>query len=175
MLKINFCPESDDPKLVDSAKIYQKIWKVEGSKIVPAIERISGLKFKEKFINAIVFEGISYSHPLRIRASYPDVVKKGTLIHELCHRLLVGNKVEFNKGKNEQARSLEIHKQIYLILYDIWLELYGRDFAHYNVEAESTRGPVYKKALGWVLSFEKKTRQKKFRDLISRYAEVSRF
>lgn len=165
MLKITFYPESDKAEFIKAAKEYQDIWDSEGEKIIETMERISGLRFVEKFINAIVYEWISFSFPLRLRASYPLDIKKATLIHELGHRLLAGNKIT-KKGKN--FRALEIHKPLYLILYDIWVNLYGEDFAKKNVKIESERHEDYKEAWEWVLSFDKETRTKKFTELTSK-------
>lgn len=99
MLQINFYPESDKKEFIKAAKEYQKIWDKEGKKIIKTIEKISGFKFKTKFINAVTFEGVSYSLPLRLTSSYPLKFKRATLIHELCHRLLVDNgvKIKFIK------------------------------------------------------------------------------
>lgn len=63
MLKINFYPEHDDRALEDAASEYAEIWKQEGAKITATIESASGFKFDENIINAIVFEGKSFSHP----------------------------------------------------------------------------------------------------------------
>lgn len=163
MLKINFHPESDKAEFIKAAKEYQNIWNSEGEKIIEVMERISDLSFVEKFINAIVYEWISFSLPLRLRASYPLDVKKAVLIHELGHRLLFFNGIT-KKGKNFQAP--EIHNPLYLILYDVWASLYGEDFAKKNVEVESERHEDYKKAWKWALSFNKKTRAKKFSKLV---------
>jgi hypothetical protein len=166
MLEIKFYPESDKQEFIEAVKEYQGICDKEGPGIIKTIEKVSGLKFTEKFINAIVFDGISHSHPLRLRFSYPHEVKKATLIHELCHRLLEGNEIEMETNDPE-IRSLELHKCLDLILYDIWEELYGEGFAKRNAKVECGRGPLYKNAWDWALSFDRKTRQAKFAGLVS--------
>jgi len=166
MLNIKFYIDHDDKDLKEAANEYQRIWDEEGRRIVRAIEKISGLKIKEKVINAIVFEGISYSRPLSLRASYPTDIKKGTLVHELCHRLMSGNfpqrKVII---KDYEAWSLKNHKNINLVLYDIWVDLYGKEVADRNVEVESGRKPLYKKAWDWALVLSKEEREKKFSEV----------
>lgn len=171
---MKFHPDSDRLELVKAAKKYQKIWDNESRKIVGVMEKISSLKFKEKFINALIYEGISFSHPLRLRASYSTEIKKATLIHELCHRLLVGNKIETPKISKDEDESLEIHKVIYLILYDIWVDLYGERFAKRNVKVEFGRDPKYRKAWDWALSFNKKTRVRKFSQLLRPFLTAQR-
>ncbi|KPV63354.1 MAG: acetyltransferase [Candidatus Bathyarchaeota archaeon BA1] len=164
MLAIKFYPESDKPEFIQAAQEYQDIWNKEGKRIVDVIEKTSGLKFVEKSINALVFEGRSCSYPLLLRESYPKEVKKAMLIHELCHRLLSGNNVKI-EAKDSTKKSLEVHKAINLILYDIWAELYGRSFADRMVEKESKLAIVYRKAWKWALSFNKEDGAKKFLEL----------
>ena len=141
MLKLNFYPESDKIEFIEAAAKYQSIWDNEGGEIVTVIKEVSGLKFKAKFFNALVFEGVSFAYPLRLRASYTEKNKKGALVHELCHKLLM----ELDNNHLRKT-DLEQHKGLYLILYDIWSKLYGDSFAKYNVKIESERRPSYKEA-----------------------------
>jgi hypothetical protein len=92
MLEIRFHPESDEPVLVAAAADYQRLWDAEGRRIVERLAALTGLRFAERVINALVFDGPSHCHPLRLRAGYDGETKLGTLIHELCHRLLRGNR-----------------------------------------------------------------------------------
>src|SRR5262249_43660792 len=81
---INFEPESE--RFAQATKDYQSLWTSEGKRIVETMESWSGLKFDGRDVRAIVFEGVSSSGfgdtPMKLRASYPPEVKKGTLIHE---------------------------------------------------------------------------------------------
>ncbi len=166
MLKITFFPDSDKQEFVDATKHYQQIWDKEGKKIVRVIEKVSNLKFTEKIINAVVLEGgASLSHPLGLRASYPLEVKKATLIHELCHRLMTGNNIKF-RFESFVNRPVEIHKILNLILYDIWVKLYGKDFADRNVEVERQRAQIFKGAWDLALGFEKHERKRRFKEII---------
>ena len=162
MVQIKFYPDCDKTESLEAVNEYQGIWDKEGERIINAIEARSGLKFVENYINAIVFEGVSHSEPLSLRASYTYEVKKGTIVHELLHRLLSGNKV-IPVAENKREQALVSHKQLNLILYDIWAELYGEEFAKNNVEVEADRADVYKEAWKWALSFEKVERSEKFK------------
>ena len=62
-LTINFYPDSDDPRFIAAASEYTDIWTADGDRIFSTIERISGLRFKERYINAVVFADPSLSHP----------------------------------------------------------------------------------------------------------------
>jgi hypothetical protein len=143
-MQINFYPDNED--FSDAAKEYQFIWQQDGKNIINALQNASGMTFKKNIINAIIFETKSHSHPLTLRASYSLDVKKGTLIHELAHRLFVDNN---HKAEN----SLEAHKLINHTLYSAWVTLYGKEFADTMVSIESDRAPVYKEA--WNLYFKK--------------------
>src|SRR5262249_43184869 len=80
---INFEPESE--RFAQATKDYESLWTSEGKRIVETMESWSGLKFDGRDVRAIVFEGVSSSGfgdtPMKLRASYPPEVKKGTLIH----------------------------------------------------------------------------------------------
>lgn len=94
--------------------------------------------------------------------------KKATLIHELCHRLLVDNDFYFFDTIN---RSEDIHKAIDLILYDIWIDILGKSGADESKEKEmSYTIQEYKNAWEWAFSFDKEARQQKFKELTNKYA-----
>lgn len=168
MLQINFYPESDKEEFIKAAREYQEIWDKEGKKIIETIEKISGLKFKTKFINAVTFGGISYSLPLRLESSYKPKFKRAVLVHELCHRLLVDNGVKI-KSISKADFTFKVHRIIYLVLYDIWVQLYGEKLAKEAMELEISYGyPPYKKAWDWALSFDKLERSKKFKEFLKK-------
>ncbi len=90
---------------------------------------------------------------MKLRASYDLEVKKGTLIHELSHRLLFNLK---NKPAGDE------HKLLNLFLYDVWEELYGTQFAHNMVRAEKEFGSLYRDAWEYALSMDKDSRKRTF-------------
>jgi hypothetical protein len=148
MLEIHFRPESDDPALTAAAAEYRRIWEADGSRIVQAFATATGLAFAEASIEAIVFEGPSQSNPLRLRASYDTEGKRGTLIHELSHRLIKGNRTRLGLPPYDPTRERENHELIDLFLFDVWTDLYGEPFARRRVEAESRWQPLYCEA--WI-------------------------
>ncbi len=168
MLKINFYPDSDrEDRLIGvkkGMKEYKDIWEKDGEKIVETIESVSNLSFVESEINAIVYISSlnPRSIPLSLRANALIVRKKGTLVHELCHRLISGNGFRI-KVKDRKEFSLEVHKLLNLILYDIWIDVYGEQLAKSNLDYESGI-PSYKEAWEWALSFSKKERAEKFKE-----------
>ncbi len=167
MLHINFYPESDKEEFIKAAKEYQEIWEKDGRKIIALIEKYSSLTFKTKEINAVTFEGISYSTPMRLRSGYSTKHKKATLVHELLHRLLMDNNYWL---KDKDSFNEEVHKIIYLILYDIWIDLLGEKPAKESKNIEISYGsPTYKRAWDWALSFSKEERVKKFKELQEKY------
>jgi hypothetical protein len=159
-LKINFSPESE--KYTQATTEYQTLWNSEGERIVAAMEKVSGVKFTDNVIPAIVFEGPSSSglgnDPMKLRASYPPDVKKGTLIHELGHRLI---------ADIPKTKQMDEHRVLFLILYDIWESLYGKDFADRMVEVEKARKGLYDYESAWklTLSMTQEERAVKFKAL----------
>ena len=167
MLQVNFYPESDKKEDIKAAGEYSEIWKKDRQKIIKLIEKYSQLTFKTKVINAVTFEGISYSTPMRLRSSHSFDQKEATLVHELLHRLLIDNNFWFDKKDTFHE---DIHKTIDLILYDIWVELLGKDLANKSKDIEIGYGdPTYKKAWDWALSFSKKQRELKFQGMTKKY------
>lgn len=161
-------PDSDREDLSEKIKRglddYKKIWNNDNLRIIKAVKKITGLNFIEQEINAIVFSSTlnSRSFPLSLNADLELDIKKGLLVHELCHRLLSGNHIRI-KFDNYKDISLEIHKVLNLILYDIWVEVYGAGLANKMVEWESkSRRSIYKKAWKWALGFDKKERKNEF-------------
>jgi len=143
-LRIVFQPESD--QFSAAAHEYEEIWAREGQRITAAMESASALRFEDRDVNALVLEVASSSgykdEPMRLRASYPVETKKATLIHELGHRL---QSDLFHQGEDD-------HKYLFLWIYDVWVTLYGREFADAQVAVEKQRGRMYPAAWGFALS-----------------------
>lgn len=160
-VKINFSAESE--KFAAATKEYQALWQAEGDKIVKALEEVSGLKFMEAGFEAIVFEGVSRSgrpggSPMKMRASYTADTKKATLIHEIGHRHI--------SQLEKRPADIDEHSVLSLILYDIWVDLYGKKFADEQVEVEKKRRGPYPAAWAFALSMTRKERESKFKEIV---------
>jgi hypothetical protein len=160
MLNINFHPECDIPRFMEGAEEYKKIWKSDGEKIAETIKKISGFNFRADTYNAIILENKpSASYPLILLSSYSPEKKKATLIHELIHKVLPRN--------DAMKRSeLENHKVLNLILYEVWTELYGKDFADNAVQGEFLFGDLYKEAWEYALSFTKEQKREEYQKFV---------
>jgi len=162
-IRLSFTPESE--KFAEATKVYQDIWKAEGRTMIEAMEAVSGLRFLETDIPVIVFEGASSSgfreKPMMLRASYPEDVKKATLIHELGHRLI-------SQLKNRPP-DIDEHRVLFLYLYDVWTKAYGQGFADRMVEVEKKRKGIYdyETAWNWALSMSGPERAAKFREIVT--------
>jgi proline iminopeptidase len=161
-LNLTFSPESE--KYEQATADYQVIWTTDSKKIIEAMESVSGLRFTEKDVRVIVYEGVSWSgyraDPMKLRASYPSEIKKATLVHELGHRLIDPIRIP-------KAKQLDEHRVLFLILYDIWEKLYGREFADHAVAVEKKRKGIYdyESAWQWALSLTKEERAAQFKEL----------
>jgi hypothetical protein len=157
-LRITFTPES--PQFEAAANDYAELWMREGDRIVSAMESVSGLKFDGKEVKAIVFEGTSESgyreRPMRLRASYPPDTKKATLIHEMGHRL-----------QSDLFRKDEDHPYLFLWIYDVWVKLYGRQFADEQVTVEKARGRMYPAAWEAAMALTPEQRASKSRETVA--------
>ena len=176
MLEIKFYPESNRLEFTEAAREYEEIWDKDGKRIIESLEKISNLSFFEAKIEIMVYEGRSWTSldtmtpiRLKLRSSYPLDTKRGTLIHELGHALLIKNglilKFDIKKAKKY---NMDDEQALFLILYDIWIELYGKEFADKQVYIESNRKGIYdyESAWKWALSFSKEKRAELFRKLV---------
>ena len=146
------------PRFAAATADYARIWESDGPRIAASLERVSGLRFPEARIEAIVSGArpmTSYDGRLiRLRADYSPDYKKATLVHELGHRLAL----TFPSGGG-----LDDHRLLYLFLYDAWTDLYGRDFADRMVAIERRipGGYDYDSAWTWALSQTRQQRQER--------------
>ena len=161
-VSMTFTPQ--DQAFAEAAAAYRRVWVAEGSTIVDAMERGTGLTFLETHVNAVIFEGVSHSGvgdgPMYLRASYPAEVKKATLVHEHGHRLIAQLRT--------RPADLDEHRVLDLFLYDVWESLWGGDLADQQVKFESgLRGLYdYESAWKWALSLSRAERASRFADIV---------
>ena len=159
---MTFTPQ--DETFAQAAEAYRQAWVTEGSAIVEAMERVSGMRFLETHIKAVIFEGPSSSGtsdtPMYLRASYSADVKKSTLVHENGHRLIAQLRT--------RPADLDEHRVLDLLLYDVWVSLWGTDFADEQVIVESGRTGLYDYKSAWAstLSLSKEQRAARFAEIV---------
>jgi hypothetical protein len=170
VLRLDFIPEKEE--FIPDAQSYTAIWEAEKARIIRVMERLSADKFREEEINVIVYEGPSESGegpvPMRMRASYPPTTKRAALVHELAHRLM---------ACVPTTPEVDEHRKLFLVLYDMWVDLYGKRFADHEVEAEKARSSGemdYEAAWNWALAFTKPERRAKYLELKSKSGNVPR-
>jgi hypothetical protein len=163
-VRITFVAQSDS--FAAAARDYEQMWAVEGPRIVAAMERVSGLTFistvyADTAITANVLERASNSgfraSPMQLRASYSADTKKATIIHELGHRLQSGL---FRREEEE-------HSYLFLWIYDVWVALYGGEFADAQVVIERARGGPYPKAWDEAMALTAAQRAERWRALVA--------
>ncbi len=172
MIQLNFLPESNLRDYSQIIDCYIKMWEEEGERITKSIEYISSLKFQETEINAIVYIGSlpSRSRPLCLLYKELKDRRLSILIHELTHRIISGNARKHKIKQRIKSSDFEVHKTLDLILYDIWVELYGKEFANSAVEWEKNiPREEYKKAWDWALSLNKTERAERFAHFREQY------
>ncbi len=163
--KVNMTFTPQEQEFAEAAEAYRRLWVDEGSKIVEAMELVSGLTFREKDVKAVIFEGPSRSgsgdQPMYLRASYPTDVKKGALVHENGHRLIA--------QLTNRPRDLDEHRVLFLFLYDVYETLWGKDFADRQVTFDrGLRGIYdYDGAWTWALSISKHERASRFAAIVA--------
>lgn len=154
---------AEAPDFAIAADEYRTIWLTDGDRIADALARHTGLRLESKPISAIVYEGVSWSGddvtPMRLRASYTRDTKRATLVHELSHRLIAGL----------VSDGAEDHPIIFLFVYDVWVDLWGEDFASAQVVVESSRKGIYDYEDAWriALSYGATERAKRWAQFVS--------
>jgi hypothetical protein len=127
------------------------------------MERVTGLRFEPGPISVVVYEGPSNSgfrtRPMKLRASYSRATKQATLVHELGHRLI----------SELVPASFEDHPIIFLFVYDVWVELWGKPFADDQVAIESRRRGLYDYETAWnnVLKLSPQERAGRFKKFLA--------
>lgn len=159
VVRLDFVPESET--FAAAVGEYERIWAADAARIVRTMEEISGLRFSDTAVTAIVFEGVSSSGfrdvPMRLRASYPLDTKKATLIHELGHRL---QSPLFRRQDEE-------HGPLFLWLYDVWVRLYGKEFADAQVAIEKRRRGPYPRAWDEALALSPRERAERWKSIVA--------
>ena len=154
-----------DAAFQNAVQEYQSIWEKEGTRIVQAMENATGIRLEDGPIQVIVYEGPSFSGfkdiPMQLRASYPEPTKRGTLVHELAHRLI----------SERVSKDFEDHPVIFLFVYDVWVELWGKQFADEQVAVESKRRGLYDYETAWknALKLTPEERAAKFKQFLVDY------
>jgi hypothetical protein len=157
--RLEFVPQSET--FAAAVGEYERIWAADAARIVRTMQEISGLTFTDTAITAIVFEGVSSSGfgdtPMRLRASYPLDTKRATLIHELGHRL----QAPLFRRQDEE------HGPLFLWLYDVWVGLYGQEFADAQVAVERRRRGPYPRAWDEALALSPRERAERWRAIVA--------
>jgi hypothetical protein len=159
---IEFVPAA--PRFAEATDAYRLLWESDGERIIAAMEAATGLAFPATPIDVIVTGGppmTTYDgRTIRLRADYSPDYKRATLVHEIGHRLAFAL---------PRSHEMDDHRLLYLFLYDVWTDLYGRDFADRMVRIERRiPGPVdYDAAWTWALAMTREERQARLRLLVA--------
>jgi hypothetical protein len=151
-----------EPRFAETAAWYRELWRAEGERIVAALERESGVAFPDRPLEIILRDGRPMTgfgcSAIRLRGTYTGPVAAGTFVHELGHCLATGL---------QRTAEVDDHRALYLFLYDVWTDLYGRDFADEMVRLErQIPGPYdYAAAWDWALAMTREQRKARLRAL----------
>lgn len=162
---------TDQPMYNMHTKEYQMIWETEGPSIIKSFEKVLSLPFTEKTIDLLINEGKDGSNSSGESESeimhfrYNNRCKIGTFLHELSHRIVMEHKL-FTKARKIYDIS-DIHEVIDLFLYDVIVDLYGKEAADLRVDYESNfEEEIYKKSWESVLLLSYEERQNKLKKII---------
>jgi hypothetical protein len=166
MLDLRIHPECDLPELMAAAAGYQRLWDAHRERIVTQFKMVAGLDFAEGLINAIVWDGGGFATPLRFRNHPDEEFRLGTIIHELSHRLIRGNRARLGMPPSRPELVRENHELIDLFLFDVWCDLFGEDFARRRVAVESAANEYSRDAWQATLTLDRTGRAAKLKTLL---------
>jgi hypothetical protein len=153
------------------ARTYHKIWDEFGERIIDAFETVTCLPFTERHVAAVVADDVSHSggpqHPMQLRGTYTRAMKQATLVHELGHRHLW--------QLNERLDGVDGHMTLYLVLDEVWAQVWGERFAMQRIAAESDweASYDYERAWRWSRSLPRAERVRLWNQLLVRNGRPS--
>ena len=150
---------------------YKIIWDNEGERIKNSFLKVLHIPFKEKIIKLLInegkdnsnYSGVSEDDTMNFR--YNNRCKIGTFLHELSHRIVMEYSL-FDIAK-EMYKIDDIHKLIDLFLYDVIVQLYGKEAADLRVLYESNfEEKIYSESWNYALSFSYEERQRMLKEIV---------
>lgn len=174
MLQLVFKTTADESfELYLASLRYQKFWQENRGNIIASFRKHTDLDFTQKRISVrIIDERTSRAgnkhKPMELTRYREDESSAGAnLLHELAHRLLIGNGIDTN-AKNW---NYVCHQHIYLFLFDVWKDVLGEKPAKESLDRERTNTyDVYKNAWDWALNQTYEQRQQKLEKLKRSYS-----
>ena len=145
------------------ANRYRTIWEEDGERIIAALEARTCMPFSEPSVRATVADAVSHSggqdSPMRLRFSYTRNEKKSTLVHELAHRHLW--------QLEKRLDDIDGHMTLYLVLEQVWADVWGEEFADARVQGESGWDEDYESAWAWARSMTSDERMQLWNRLLA--------
>jgi len=132
-------------------KKFQKKWDKIEKKVMNALSKVSGLKFKCHYMNTYIVtcDLRAFSAPLTLSACKSMDSNIRILIHELIHNLLVQNKEKVVKKclakYSKFSRVTKIHILVHAIQKETLKKLFGEKITEKSIK-RSSLNPDYKKA-----------------------------
>jgi len=154
---------------------YSRFWDENRDKILVSFYKHTNLRFKQSRISIHIREdgksrAGSRHRPMELSMLCNDQQAVAcTLIHELAHRLVIGNGIEPPGSVTNNVNKYYLHRHIYLFLYDVFVDIVGEDIANEEVKRESVYNDAYAKAWRWALAMNYNERQTVFNKLKRRY------
>jgi len=137
-------------------KKIKPVWKKHENKILELIQKITGLKWREKkMLVYIVGTCIPFSDPLTIGKRMSDRDFVDTLTHELIHQIQIQDKKFWEKWKRwekylvknykDESLNTQIHIFVHAVHWKILLKVFNEKRLRENIE-EHRKYVDYKKA-----------------------------
>jgi hypothetical protein len=164
-------------ELILASTRYATFWEEHETEIITSLYRHTGLHFQQRSITVVIWDEAgsragNTNQPMKLSAQVHDEARVGaTLIHELSHRLIIGNGIEPSSLPNARPRaSYHMHRHIDLFLYDVLVDVLGKSTADDEVATEKSYSNMcYRLAWEWALKMNYTERQNALANLKQRY------
>lgn len=144
-----------DKRIKNYITSIEELWSLKGNVVLTELEKISGLKWKEKdIICYVVGKGRAFSDPLTIPVFSSKTRFIDTLIHELIHNLIVQQKgskkffkyfSQYNEEFKKESQITRNHILLHAIHKELYLRLFGKRRLNQDI-ARCQKSPAYKRS-----------------------------
>ena len=181
-MKLIFKPhpkQRDNFEAFLQARRLERLWHDHEGVIIASFQLHTGLTFQEKQITVYVgadIETHSGDNGQAMQIMYnsvdyrdPDEELVRALLHELAHRMLMGNGIRSAQEDYTYSRNLLAHKRIYLFLYDVEVDILGAEIANEDVASTlQASNRAFGSAWDWALAKTYDERQQTLRRMVRR-------
>jgi hypothetical protein len=169
--------------VLNRVKKYQKIWEKHGKRIINAMEKCTGMKFRRDEIRVYIVSGNPrpFSDPVVLTCRYNENEFLDILTHELIHCLFTDNRIPVKEvyalfptclQDDENDKVASAHIPVYAIIEHIFKNVLKIKYSIVKKYSNSKVNESYKEAAHMVDTFGYKGYLKTIRHELTKYIDT---